>query len=109
MKVHVNKDGSFELDLNNGDDLSKAAKFIREIQAVPPQQGKQNEGGTDLNALQYESWTWLIENDNEYGVHFTAMARTMRITEKAASQRLARLATMGYAERVGAGKYRAKC
>lgn len=109
MKLHVNKDGSFDLDLNGTDDLNKAAKFIREIQNTPSPQDSSHDGGNDLNGLQYAAWTWLIENDNEHGVHFTAMARAMRITEKAASQRCTRLMNMGYAERVGAGKYRAKC
>lgn len=108
MKLHVNKDGTFELDLTNSDDLSKAAKFIREIQNISSHEAK-NEGGNDLNTLQYETWTWLIENDSEHGIHFTSMARTMRVSEKAASQRLMRLVSMGYAERVAAGKYRAKC
>ena len=108
MKLHVNKDGSFDLDLNGTDDLGKAAKLIREIQNVPAPESR-NEGGNDLNALQYAAWTWLIENDIESGVHFTAMARDIGVTEKAASQSLMRLVSFGYAERVGAGKYRAKC
>jgi hypothetical protein len=126
MKIHVNTDGTFDVDLNGTDNLAEAAKFIREIQRThqnspepeveepvieaPKKTGKRGKVfGSDLNSLQYNTWTWLIEHDTEAGVHFTAMARDMEITEKAATQRLARLAVLGYAERVGAGKYRAKC
>lgn len=110
MKLHVNKDGSFDLDITENDDLAKAAKFIREIQEQPEEfTPEENLGGSDLNKLQYETWTWLIENDRNNGVHHSAMARFMGITEKAASQRLMTLRRLGYAKRVGAGKYRAIC
>jgi len=108
MKLHVNKDGSFDLDLDAKEDLGKAAKLIREIQNIPTQETR-DEGGRDLNGVQYAAWTWLIENDQDRGVHYTAMARDMSLTEKAASQRIMTLVRLGYAERVGSGTYRAKC
>ena len=61
----------------------------------------------DLNADQYATWSWLVDNDCPGGVHFHALSRYLGISKAAAGCRIRRLVPIGYAARVSSGHYRA--
>lgn len=103
MKVHVNTDGTLDFDVQTADDI----KLLRE--ATTNGHSTEPPMTVALNEIQYEAWTFLVENDNEFGVHFLRYAEAKGISEKAAQQRLRTLMEMGYAKRVARGKYRAEC
>lgn len=108
MKIHVNTDGSFDLDVNE-DETKNAAKMIHELTTNTNGNGQTATNPVSLNQLQYEAWNWMVDNDSEDGIHFSAMARGLEITEKAAHQRMTRLAAKDFAYRCGErGRYRAK-
>jgi hypothetical protein len=109
MKLHVNPDGSFDVDVSAGEEKS-AVSLIRELQAKPGDKVKPEDAPASLNQVQYETWAWLVEHDCEDGIHFTAFARALGITEKAAHNRFYRLKEAGYAYTLGLsrGRYRAK-
>lgn len=103
MKVHVNPDGTMDFDVQSADDI----KLLRE--ATTNGHNAEAPKTMALNEIQYEAWTFLVENDNEFGVHFMRYAEAKEITDKAAHYRLKTLVNMGYAKRVARGKYRAEC
>lgn len=64
-------------------------------------------GTQALNAIQFETWKFLLDNDTETGVHLSAVARALSITDGAAGSRCSTLVKRGYASRVREGYYRA--
>lgn len=104
MKVHVNTDGSMDFDVQCESDLALLRK------ATAKENGKaENSTVASLNVLQYETWSWLVEHDNEQGVHYMTYAREKNMNESTANNRLARLVRMNAAEALGGGRFRAKC
>lgn len=110
MKLHVNPDGSFDVDVSAGEEKS-AVNLIRELQGSAPDKPQLENAPVDLNVANYEAWAWLVEHDCESGVHYQAFARAFNISNKAAHNRLYRLKEMGYAtlEGLRRGCYRAVC
>lgn len=118
MKVIVNPDGSFELDVKQGD-ASVALEFIQASQSSAKEK-KVSQSRSEsmllaatkvedshLNALQYRTWEFLCENDNSDGIHVSQLAKAFGINRAAANTRLVVLTNMGYAKRVAKGYYRA--
>ena len=108
MKIHYNKDGSFDMELTDDDNLDKAAKFVRKLQDQTEGNGEPAPSPLSLNNLLNQAWEWMVDNDDTNGIHFSAFARETGCTEKAANYRFKTLVTMGYAYRVARGRYRAK-
>jgi hypothetical protein len=116
MKVTVNALGEVALEFSNGDGKA-ALEFVHSLQADARKAAQATErestgvrqpGTGGLNALQYSTWEYLVTNDCESGVTVSAMAHDKGISVKASSQRMMTLANLGYARKVGTGKYRAE-
>ena len=118
MKITVNPDGSFELDVQQGDSAT-ALEFINEVTGASVKK-KVNESrsasltlaaekveGSNLNKLQYITWEFLVENDTANGIHVSFLARQFGILQTTANSRLLTLEQKGYAKRVAKGYYRA--
>jgi hypothetical protein len=110
MKVHVNTDGSFDLDVTKEDETKTVAHMIHEITAIKSGNGNGQASKTvSLNPLQFEAWNWMVDNDSEDGIHYSALARGLDITNKSAQQRMIKLVSKDLAYRCGErGRYRAK-
>jgi hypothetical protein len=115
MKVDITPDGAIHVD-SNGSTPGEIAAFTLSVQRELRQQQAEAEAAkvngdlqrpVSLNDLQGETYDWLVAHDVEQGVHLSAVAAAFMLTKEAASHRLQTLADMGFARRVGTGKYRA--
>jgi len=124
VKITFNTDDTVSIDVWPSDDLERllaVAKLFRQSKPVKkPPRFEQPVGTLDfsarpgavfnntqhLNSLQYETWSFLVDNDCQNGIHVNAVARHLGISDSAASTRLRRLVSMGYAVRLSTGYYR---
>lgn len=116
MKIHINPDGSMELDVAAGDGKT-AAEFVAAVQDRHKQEVEANEAvvvtreraaeTANLSAVMYRTWEFLVENDRPEGVHTSAVARAFGIPDTTAIARLRDLLKEGNAKRVRRGYYRA--
>jgi hypothetical protein len=112
MHITISPTGEIHMD-TNGSTPAEVAGTILSIQRELRQQAEAEAASADhripltLNDCQSETYDWLVSNDIESGIHISALARELGISKEAASNRLQRLSEMGFARRVGGGKYRA--
>jgi hypothetical protein len=122
MKLRINSDGSMEFDVDSLVDavaLAQAARGTAPVQQQiieqesdrPTQLGnnftRSHPGAADMNDVSYKTWVFLVDNDNEVGVHLSAVGRHFGITPSAAQARCTKLMHLGHAKRVRTGYYRA--
>lgn len=113
MKVELNING-VELKLDG--QLDETVEFVQKLQAKQDEansiktaeRSKRIEKGTELNAVLFDLWDYLADNDCDRGIPINAVARHFDIKQGCANQRLCRLVDFDYAFRVGQGRYRAK-
>ena len=123
MRIEVLPDGTLSIDVPPTESASQVAgiikelrgqsveartaapsvKLVRQHRSLPAAQ----KAPAELNDLQYATWEFLVDNDTPGGVHLTAVARGLGISDTAAGCRLRRLQMMGYTSRVSVGRYRA--
>lgn len=110
MKVRINKDGSMEFDVNN---VEEAAALVRiaagaaEPAAAKEKKTKPAKNAPELNEIQFKTWSYLVDNDSDTGVHISAIARHLGIKKDNACWWCQTLLQKGYAMRVSRGYYRA--
>jgi DNA-binding MarR family transcriptional regulator len=115
MHITISPTGEIHMD-TNGSSPAEVAGTILSIQRELRQQAEAeaakaatsgNAIPLTLNDCQSQTYDWLVSNDVDSGIHISAVARQFGISKDAASNRLQRLSEMGFARRVGGGKYRA--
>lgn len=114
MKVHINSDGTVELDVVDGESHA-AIELIDALQArrhesikLADETRESRAGETaNLSSALYRTWEFLVNSDTPDGVHISAVARAFAITDACASSRLKELLSQGNAKRVRRGYYRA--
>ncbi len=87
----------------------RPAKLVRDVVGsldFQPRPAGYLNGTQSLNTQQYQTWSYLVDNDCEVGVHRAAVAREFNITVGAAGSRLSALVSLGYASRPSIGHYR---
>lgn len=108
MQITIRPDGEIRID-SNGSTPAEIAGTILSIQQElrKQEQARTADRPVSLNDCQGETYDWLVEHDNPRGVHRSAVAQAFNINGDAAGNRLQTLAAMGFARRVGGGRYRA--
>lgn len=114
MKVHINSDGTVELDVVDGESHA-AIELIDALQARRHESIKladdvrESRAGesANLTATLYRTWEFLVNNDCPDGVHISAVARAFACGDAAASARMKELLKQGNAKRIRRGYYRA--
>jgi hypothetical protein len=114
MKVHINSDGTVELDVVDGEshaaiELIDALQARRRESIQLADDVRESRAGETVNltAALYRTWEFLVNNDCPSGVHISAVARAFAITDASASSRLKDLLKQGNAKRIRRGYYRA--
>jgi len=128
VRITVNTDGSVTLEVQPGDDETQIMKVAgvwgaqasRQTPSIPALRPKVVgtfdftkrpagvfTGTEHLNQKFYDTWACLVDHDRPDGIHLSAVARALSISDMAAGTRLARLTQRGYATRVSKGCYRA--
>lgn len=114
MKVHINSDGTVELDVVDGEshaaiELIDALQARRRTSIQLADEVRESRAGetANLTASLYRTWEFLVNNDNPDGVHISAVARAFACGNIAATDRLKALLKQGNAKRVRRGYYRA--
>lgn len=111
--------GEVSFDVDTIDDAVALAQRIK-IEPSPSREGEEPPDGelsacdsyatAELTGAQYEAWAYLVANENlVHGVTISAVARHLKVNNSTAGARLAKLVSMGYAERVSMGRYRPLC
>lgn len=109
MKVSMNVDG---IELKIDGELNEAVDFVKKLREKETEHAQsierinRIEKAVELNAVQFELWEYLVDNDCEAGIPIAAVARHFNDSESKMGQRLVRLCDTGYAYRVGRGRYR---
>lgn len=120
MKVTVDIDNVIILD---GNDVAEIAAFVKALRngsapapaSAPAKPGKKRGPykkkakpveEVELSAQTYETWQWLVANDDPNGVKVNAIADGLGITVHAATFRCNKLIEKGLAYRVRRGRYR---
>jgi hypothetical protein len=109
MKITITPDGEIQMD-TNGSTPAEIAGTVLSIQQELRKKAKNEPCPPSLNDKSGQLYDWLVANDNENGVHFSAAARHFEISNGAARHRLITLVKLGFAVQVtghGRGLYRA--
>jgi Fic family protein len=118
MEIRVNAEGEVILNVTNGE-VDKAMELIHALQAdarrkertvthsATMKAANTKVGDSNLNQIQYRTWEFLCENDNNEGIHVSQIAKAFGLTRAAANSRLLVIEKLGYAKRVHKGYYRA--
>jgi len=93
----------------NGIDLELTPTEFLELTntAVEQTEEEQREAASELNDKQYETWSAILQMDKGNGVHYTALARRLKVSNTSMSGRLFRLSKLGYVRRIRQGVYQA--
>lgn len=113
MKITISPSGEIHMDTNGstpaeiaGVILSVQRDLRREVEAKRDNDSRP----PSLNDMNGQMYDWLVANDSEAGVHFSAAARHFNISNGAARHRLYNLVKLGFAHQAGtprSGLYRA--
>jgi DNA-binding MarR family transcriptional regulator len=118
MEIKVSADGEVTLVVTNGE-TDRALEFVHALQAdarrkertishsQTMREANTKVGSSNLNQIQYRTWEYLCENDNNEGIHVSQLAKAFGLTRAAANSRLLVIEKLGYAKRVHKGYYRA--
>lgn len=81
-------------------------KLFKEMTAT---NGNGSSSTSCLNDTQYHAYSFLVDNDNDNGVHYKRYAESAGLSAEAANERLHRLVELGCATKnnLAAGKFRA--
>lgn len=110
MHITISPTGEISMDTNGSSPAEVAGTILsiqRELRKQAEEAAADGRIPVSLNDCQSETYDWLASNDVPVGVHISAVARQFKITRDAASARLQTLIEMGFARRVGTGRYRA--
>jgi hypothetical protein len=99
MKIHA-PDGSI-IEVGNKEDLELYKLLTASPDIID------NGHTTSMNKLQYETYSYVVDNDCEEGIAIDALARHFGIKPGAAGQRLQTMARAGHLKRISQGRYRA--
>ena len=108
MKVRINPDGSMEFDVDNvADAVALVGMATPRRKTSRRRRAPRADKATELNEIQLKTWSYLVDNDTETGVHLSDIARHLGIKKDNACWWCQTLLKAGYAQRVSRGYYRA--
>ena len=84
----------------------KRSTVVGSLDSHPRPAGALN-GTLSLNAIHYETWSYMVDNDSPAGLHVRALASGLGCSAHAIQKRMTQLMKQGYVKRVGKGVYRA--
>lgn len=112
MKVTINPttgEAVFDVDtVEQALEIARRAQGGQVSDELPPR--PKPTSTAELSEASYAAWDYLVANENvANGVRLAAVARHLKINHGAAGARLSKLVEMGYADRIGVGRYVAIC